>query len=142
MKRTRQKNIRLTSEEEKLLRKKCFDLGITESEFFRSLVNDYMPNTNLNKEINKLTYEIRKIGININQIAKVSNQTGNVNYIYLEHYKKELDKKTQYQKNIELYDMPKDIKNIRESSQFSYFYQLLLTFIFLFHTIICIEEIP
>ena len=69
MKRTRQKNIRLTSEEEKLLRKKCFDLGITESEFFRSLVNDYMPNTNLNKEINKLTYEIRKIGININQIA-------------------------------------------------------------------------
>ena len=51
MKRTRQKNIRLTSEEEKLLRKKCFDLWITESEFFRSLVNDYMPNTNLNKEI-------------------------------------------------------------------------------------------
>ena len=41
----------LTSEEEKLLRKQCFDLGITESEFFRWLLNDYMPNTNLNKEI-------------------------------------------------------------------------------------------
>ena len=103
MKRTRQKNIRLTSEEEKLLRKKCFDLGITESEFFRSLVNDYMPNTNLNKEINKLTYEI-----NINQIAKVSNQTGNVNYIYLEHYKKELDKLI-----LEIRDKVLDIGRIR-----------------------------
>lgn len=92
MKRTRQKNIRLTSDEEKLLRKKCFELGITESDFLRALVNDYMPNINLNKEINKLIYEIRKIGVNINQIAKISNQTGNVNYIYLEHYKKELDK--------------------------------------------------
>ena len=92
MKRTRQKNIRLTSNEEKILRQKCFDLGITESDFFRALINDYMPNTNLNKEINKLIYEIRKIGININQIAKVANQTRNVNVIYLEHYKKELDK--------------------------------------------------
>ncbi len=108
MKRTRQKNIRLTSEEEKLLRKKCFDLGITESEFFRSLVNDYMPNTNLNKEINKLTYEIRKIGININQITKISNQTGNVNYIYLEHYKKELDKII-----LEIRDKVLDIGRIR-----------------------------
>lgn len=92
MKRTRQKNIRITSDEEKILRKKCFDLGITESDFFRSLINDYMPNNKLNEEINKLVYEIRKIGVNINQIAKVANQTGNINDVYLLHYKKELDK--------------------------------------------------
>ena len=108
MKRTRQKNIRLTSDEEKLLRQKCFDLGITESDFFRSLVNDYMPNTNLNKEISKLTFEIRKIGVNINQIAKIANQTGNINCIYLEHYKKELDKTI-----IEIRDKVLDINRIR-----------------------------
>ena len=108
MKRTRQKNIRLTSNEEKILRQKCFDLGITESDFFRALINDYMPNTNLNKEISKLTYEIRKIGININQIAKVANQTGNVNYIYLEHSKKELDKLI-----LEIRDKVLDISRIR-----------------------------
>ena len=108
MKRTRQKNIRLTSDEEKLLRQKCFDLGITESDFFRSLVNDYMPNTNLNKEISKLTFEIRKIGVNINQIAKIANQTGNINCIYLEHYKKELDKTI-----IEIRDKVLEINRIR-----------------------------
>ena len=63
---------------------------------------------NFIKEINKLTYEIRKIGININQIAKVSNQTGNVNYIYLEHYKKELDKLI-----LEIRDKVLDIGRIR-----------------------------
>ncbi len=108
MKRTRQKNIRLTSDEEKLLRQKCFDLGITEANFFRALVNDYMPNTNLNKEISKLTYEIRKIGVNINQIAKIANKTGNVNYTYLEHYKKELDKTI-----LEIRDKVLDISRIR-----------------------------
>lgn len=39
-------------------------------------------------------------------------ENDNVVFCYMPcKYKKELDKKTQYQKNIELYDMPKDIKN-------------------------------
>ena len=39
-------------------------------------------------------------------------ENDNVIFCYMPcKYKKELDKKTQYQKNIELYDMPKDIKN-------------------------------
>lgn len=90
--RTRQKNIRLSRKEEQLLREKCFDLGIKESDYFRSVIYDYMPNNKLNDSINNLVYEIRKIGTNINQIAKVANQTGNINSVYLEHYKKELDK--------------------------------------------------
>lgn len=89
--RTRQKNIRITPEEEKTLRKKCFDLGIKESDYLRAIINNYMPNIKLNEEVSKLTYEIRKIGININQIAKVANQTGNINVTYLDYYKNELD---------------------------------------------------
>lgn len=39
-------------------------------------------------------------------------ENDNVVFCYMPcKYKKELDKKTRYQKNIELYDMPKDIKN-------------------------------
>lgn len=39
-------------------------------------------------------------------------ENDNIVFCYMPcKYKKELDKKTQYQKNIELYDMPKDIKN-------------------------------
>ena len=39
-------------------------------------------------------------------------ENDNVVFCYMPcKYKKELDKKTQYQKNIELYDMPKDVKN-------------------------------
>jgi hypothetical protein len=91
--RTRQINFRVSYTEEQLLKQKCYDLGITISDFIRGSINDYVPNIKLNKEIARLSNEIRKIGVNINQIAKKANETGNINEIYFNNYKQELDSK-------------------------------------------------
>ena len=90
---TRQINFRLNYEQLQKLRKKSDDLGITPSEFLRGMIDGYVPNIRLNKELSNLTNEIRKIGININQMARVANQTGYINQKYFKIYKNELDKK-------------------------------------------------
>ena len=79
---TRQVNFRLSPEQERMLRTKSFNLGITTSEFLRGAIEGFVP---------QLNFELRKIGVNINQIAKVANQTGYINSNMLFNYKKNLD---------------------------------------------------
>ena len=88
---TRQVNFRLSPEQELLLRTKSFNLGIPTSEFLRGAIEGFVPNVKYNQELLHINYELRKIGININQIAKVANQTGYINSNYLINYKKQLD---------------------------------------------------
>lgn len=88
---TRQVNFRLSPEQERMLRTKSFNLGITTSEFLRGAIEGFVPNVKYNKEILQLNFELRKIGVNINQIAKVANQTGYINSNMLFNYKKNLD---------------------------------------------------
>ena len=91
--RTRRLEVRISGSDEIKLKQKCYDLGITISDFIRGSINGYIPNIKLNKEIARLSNEIRKIGVNINQIAKKANETGNINEIYFNNYKQELDSK-------------------------------------------------
>lgn len=85
------KNFYLNYEENKMLKAKAFKKGISESELIRGFIIGYIPSGKLPKEIYDLIYEIRKIGININQIAYVANKNGNVNYKYLNEYREKLD---------------------------------------------------
>ena len=73
--RTIKKSFYLNEEENRLLKEKCFGGFISESDFFRMCI--------LNKEIKEKTDEkfydtleqLRGIATNINQIARVANQT-------------------------------------------------------------------
>lgn len=71
--------------------KKCNDLNLNKSEFFRYAIRGYVPDNKLNSEILKLNYELRKIGVNINQIAKHTNQTGIINEAMLNELLKRLN---------------------------------------------------
>lgn len=90
--RTIKKNFFLNYNENKMLREKAFEQGLSESELLRGFIKGYIPKGKPPAEIEKLIYELRKIGNNINQIAYVANKNGDVNYKYFYDYKKELDK--------------------------------------------------
>ena len=87
--RTRRLEVRISGSDEIKLKQKCYDLGITISDFIRGSINGYVPNIKLNKEIARLSNEIRKIGVNINQIAKKVNSTGKIDIGYFQY---EIDK--------------------------------------------------
>ena len=70
------KSIYLNYDEEKKLKEKCNELNISESEFFRDCISNKEVDYKLRKEILDLIYEIRKIGVNINQLTKIANQSG------------------------------------------------------------------
>lgn len=89
--RNTQKKYYLTKRENQRLKEKCETLGIKESEYVRSLINGHNPKGKPSKELNRLIYEINRIGNNINQIAYISNKTDKVNFLLLKSYKMELD---------------------------------------------------
>ncbi|MBQ8901745.1 MAG: hypothetical protein IJY87_01600 [Bacilli bacterium] len=65
--------------------------GISESALIRGLIVGYVPKGKIPKEINDLIYEIRKIGININQLALVANRTNSIESKYLKLQLKSLN---------------------------------------------------
>ncbi len=71
--------VQVTAEEKEAIRSKMKQIGMTNmSEFVRLAVN---VNPILNLDMNgiyKLSYEINRIGNNINQIAKQANRSGTV----------------------------------------------------------------
>lgn len=75
----RKRNVRkqfwFTEEEAKRLRKKASLVGLTESSLVRSLLDEYYPKEKPPKEFYDLITELRKIGINLNQIAHIANIT-------------------------------------------------------------------
>ena len=88
--RTIKKSFYLSEEENRLLKEKCFDGFISESSFFRMCI--------LNKEIKEKPDEkfydtleqLRGIATNINQIARVANQTRAIDIDSLKEFEKEV----------------------------------------------------
>lgn len=83
--RTRKMTFRLSEKEYEQIKEKIKDTGISQQQFLLK--------TALGKEIihikdfQSLIFQIKKIGININQIAKHSNETGYVNETELSEVK-------------------------------------------------------
>lgn len=88
--RTIKKSFYLNEEENRLLKEKCFGGFISESDFFRMCI--------LNKEIKEKPDEkfydtleqLRGIATNINQIARVANQTRAIDIDSLKEFEKEV----------------------------------------------------
>ena len=88
--RTIKKSFYLNEEENRLLTEKCFGVLISESDFFRMCI--------LNKEIKEKPDEkfydtleqLRGIATNINQIARVANQTRVIDVDPLKEFEKEV----------------------------------------------------
>lgn len=88
--RTIKKSFYLSEDENKLLKEKCFGGFISESSFFRMCIT--------NKEIKEKTDEkfydtleqLRGIATNINQIARVANQTRVIDVDSLKEFEKDV----------------------------------------------------
>lgn len=65
------------------IKKKATLVGLTESALVRSLLDEYYPKEKPPKEFYDLITELRKIGINLNQIAHIANS---INVIDKESY--------------------------------------------------------
>lgn len=88
--RTRKMTFRLTGEEYEMIKKKVEESGISQQQF--------LLRTALNKEVihieefQTLIFQIKKIGVNINQIARNSNESGVVSGAELSEVKEELER--------------------------------------------------
>lgn len=62
--------------------------GYSRSSYMRSLLRGLVPKPAPSRELIDFIYELNKIGVNINQIAKIANITGNVmGKEYTDNYK-------------------------------------------------------
>ena len=74
--RTRKMTFRLTEEEYKIIKDKVSEAGTSLQQF---LLKTALEKEIIHiKEFQELIFQIKKIGININQIAKKAHETGNV----------------------------------------------------------------
>lgn len=85
------KRLDLNQYEDDVLRHKAAMAGISVSEFIRDLITGYGPAEKPGKEFYDAMEEIRRIGVNINQIAKVANATGSINEEWLRELAARLD---------------------------------------------------
>ena len=72
------RSFRLSPEEDKVLKEKCKELDISKSEFIKRCIMNKEVDYKLRKSIFDILYELRKIGININQIAHIANSTNQI----------------------------------------------------------------
>lgn len=86
-----QRRFDLNNFEDTMLRKKASMAGISCSELIRDLITGYAPAEKPGKEFYDAMEEIRKIGVNINQIAKVANATGVIDEKWLRDLAARLD---------------------------------------------------
>ena len=67
------KQVWLSSRENELLKKKCMKAGLSESAFFRHVINDTQIKEKPDENFYKILNDLRGIAININQLARVAN---------------------------------------------------------------------
>lgn len=79
----------VTYEEKCLLQSKADKAGLNKSEFLRSLIHGTELKEKPGEELYEFMKVLRSIGVNMNQIARVANLTGDINK---EYYQKEADK--------------------------------------------------
>lgn len=71
--------IRVTPEEKNLLEKKAAFCNIKKGEYIRKIIKEDLIIVEDNSHEERIIYELNKIGININQIARIVNLNGNIN---------------------------------------------------------------
>lgn len=81
----------LNEEENEILKNKCLLTGYNEGSLIRSLLIGFKPKEKPPIEFYNAIKEIRKIGININQIALIANSTNKIDLIKLEFVLNELN---------------------------------------------------
>ena len=67
------KQVWLNSRENELLKRKCMKAGLSESAFFRLLINDSQIKEKPDENFYKILNNLRGIAININHLARVAN---------------------------------------------------------------------
>lgn len=88
--RTRKMTFRLTEEEYKIIKEKVSESGISQQQF---LLKTALGKEIIHiKEFQELIFQIKKIGININQIARHANETGIVSEEEIAEIKGGLDR--------------------------------------------------
>ena len=75
-KRPIKKAVYLNNNELKLLKKRSYDVGLTESDYLRALINNVIPREKPDKEFYSEIKNLRLIGNNLNQLTKYANTTG------------------------------------------------------------------
>ena len=85
------KQIWIDSKEDELLKKKSKDVGLTESEFIRSIIKGYRVKAQPTEEIKNFQRELYGIANNINQIAKIANSIYSVSHDNYEYISKTLN---------------------------------------------------
>lgn len=88
--RTRKMTFRLTEEEYGKIKGKVSESGISQQQFLlKTALGKEIVHI---KEFQELIFQIKKIGININQIARHSNETGNISKEEISEVKGGLEK--------------------------------------------------
>ncbi|MDO5002766.1 MAG: plasmid mobilization relaxosome protein MobC [bacterium] len=82
------KQILVSYDEDRLIKEKAAQVGMTISNYMRTRALDYQPKEKPPKEFYNAIKEIRKVGINLNQIAHKANT---FNFIDVPYYKKQVD---------------------------------------------------
>ena len=88
--RTIKKSFYLNEEENRLLKEKCFGGFISESDFFRMCILNKKKKKKPDEKFYDTLEQLRGIATNINQIAKVANQTRAIDIDLLNIFEKEV----------------------------------------------------
>ena len=102
--RTIKKQFWLNETEEKLLKEKSKKAGLSEAEFIRNFINGYTLKEKPDENFYYVLQDLRKIGTNINQLARNANRYG---YIDVQKYNTDFQKIADFIIDIqEMYLMP------------------------------------
>ena len=72
------KNFRVDPYENRMLKEKAKESNSSEADFLRNCILNKNTDYVLRKEVLDILYELRKIGVNINQIAHIANSTNQI----------------------------------------------------------------
>lgn len=86
-----EKHFRFNAEENRKLKDLTLKSGLSESAVVRSLLDSVIIKEMPTKEFFEAINQIRKVGTNINQIARFANATGKINNENLNRYLRDLD---------------------------------------------------
>ena len=96
-KRIIRKQVRLTSEEANIFTQKAKKANMSEAQFMRNLINTSVIKEKPDNRFYEVMKEMRKIGNNLNQIARRTNTYG---YVDNSFYKQEADKWNEFMKKV------------------------------------------
>ncbi len=89
--RTIEKHFRFNADEQRKLKDLSLKSGLTESDVIRTLLDSVIIKEMPTKEFYDAINQIRKVGVNINQIAHVANASGRINEVNLNKYLEQLN---------------------------------------------------